>query len=232
MLALAAMVNGIYQNNGMAGVLKTTVSMNDAAHALVYGKAASAQTQVTGPILLIDAESAGASETLTLPAEANSNGAMFLCINTGGEEVVINDDGASLVTRLRVGGRALLACDGTSWYAVEGVASGGLTAMGVTTVAMNDATHTLTLDAAGAAETQLTGNLVFADPESGGANENLVLPAEADSSGLMLVILNTGGEGIVVQDDTPAAVITLDTAQCGIVACDGTTWYGFMGAIT
>lgn len=229
---LAQLVPGIYPNNGMAGQLRTTVSMGDAAHALVYGKAGSAQTQIAGPILLIDAESSGTSETLTLPAEANSDGAVFFCTNTGGEEVVINNDGASAVTRLGVGAHCILVCDGTSWYAAEVPGSVGVQRFGAVTIDMADATHTLTVEVAGAAETQLTGNLLFVDPNSGGASENLVLPAEADCAGLLLFVFNTGGEGIVVQSDAPATVITLDTAQCGLVACDGTTWYGFMGAIT
>lgn len=102
----------------------------------------------------------------------------------------------------------------------------------VTTVAMADAAHALVLGTAGAAETQIIGNIIFCDPDSAGASEILTLPAEASSAGMLLIILNTGGEGIVVNDDAAGTIITLDTAQHGLVACDGTTWLGFMGAVT
>lgn len=110
--------------------------------------------------------------------------------------------------------------------------SGVLVFKSVTTVAMNDAAHALVLGSAGAAQTQLTGNIVFCDPESGGVSEDLTLPAEASSTGLELTIYNTGGEGIVVKDDGGATVATLETTEHCIVACDGTTWYGFVGAET
>ena len=103
---------------------------------------------------------------------------------------------------------------------------------GVTPVAMDDAAHALVLGTAAANQTRLVGNVVVVDPESGGASETLTLPPEASCAGMILVILNSGGEGVVVASDAPATVITLDTAQSGIVACDGTTWRGFMGAIT
>lgn len=105
---------------------------------------------------------------------------------------------------------------------------------GVTTVAMADAAHALVLHPknAGAGETVLTGNIVFCDPESGGASEILTLPAVADSAGLWIDIYNTGGEGIVVKDVAANTVITLDTAQSGRVACNGTVWAGFIGGVT
>lgn len=104
----------------------------------------------------------------------------------------------------------------------------------ITTVAMGDGAWALVQapNVAGASQTQLTGNIVFCDPESGGASEILTLPAVADSKGLWIIIINTGGEGIVVKDVATNTIITLDTAQHGIVACDGTTWAGFIGGVT
>lgn len=107
---------------------------------------------------------------------------------------------------------------------------GTLLTTGVTTVAMGDAAHALVLGTAGAGETQLVGNVVVVDPESSGASETLTIPAAATCAGMILVILNSGGEGVVV--DSSGTIITLDTAQAGIVASDGTTWRGFMGSIT
>lgn len=109
---------------------------------------------------------------------------------------------------------------------------GGIWTSGVTTIDMADATHTLVLGTAAANQTQITGNVLFVDPSSGGASENLDLPAVAACKGMVLFIFNTGGEGIVVRGPGPVTVITLDTAQHGMVACDGSAWRGFMGAIT
>lgn len=100
------------------------------------------------------------------------------------------------------------------------------------TIDMADAALAIVHGTAGAGEVKLTGNLLFVDPNSGGASEDLTLPPEATSSGLLLFIFNTGGEGIVVKDDGGGTVITLDTAQHGVVACDGTSWIGFMGGVT
>lgn len=101
-----------------------------------------------------------------------------------------------------------------------------------TVVDMADAAHALVYGTAGAGETKLTSNIALVDPNSGQATEDLTLPAVATSVGMMLVIINTGGEGIVVKDVAAATIITLDTAQHGIVVCDGTNWFGFMGGIT
>lgn len=104
----------------------------------------------------------------------------------------------------------------------------------VVTIDMADAAHALVQAPipAASAQTQLTGNIACVDPNSGQATEDLTLPAVADSTGLWILILNTGGEGIVVKAVGGATIITLDTAQHGIVACDGTTWRGFIGGVT
>ncbi len=72
--------------------------------------------------------------------------------------------------------------------------------------------------------------ILTVDP--GGAARNLVLPAEAASKGAFLFIANSAdaAETITVQDDTPATVITLAQNKRGIVWCDGTAWYGVVGA--
>jgi len=98
---------------------------------------------------------------------------------------------------------------------------------------MADATHTLIVTGtAASAQTKITSNVLVVDPNSSGSTENLDLPAEALCTGLLLIVLNSGGEGIVIRDDAAATKLTLDTAQSGLLFCDGTTWRGFMGAIT
>jgi hypothetical protein len=64
------------------------------------------------------------------------------------------------------------------------------------------------------------------------AARSVTLPAEADSAGLMFVIINTAdaAEIITVQDDTPATVVTPTQAEAAIVWCDGVAWYGMVGA--
>lgn len=111
--------------------------------------------------------------------------------------------------------------------------SGSIFAFGnAQTIDMADAAVVLTLVPGTPAGTNLTSNVLFVDPNSGQATENLDLPPEADCNGLVLFVMNTGGEGIVVRSDGGGTIITLDTAQHGLVACDGTTWFGFMGNVT
>lgn len=100
-------------------------------------------------------------------------------------------------------------------------------------IAMADAAHTLIVTGtAAAAQTKVTSNVLIVDPQSSGSTENLDLPAEASSTGLFFLILNSGGEGIVVRNDGGGTIITIDTNQHGLVYCDGTTWRGFIGGIT
>jgi hypothetical protein len=128
----------------------------------------------------------------------------------GGLQVAILDNDADAF-EIAQGANVYLHCDTTN-DAERVAVSKLLTFPSVTTVAMADAAHALVLGTAGAGETNL--------------------PAEASSDGLVLFIFNTGGEGVVVKDDAAGTVITLDTAQHGIVACNGTAWRGFMGGIT
>lgn len=101
-----------------------------------------------------------------------------------------------------------------------------------TVVDMADAALTLIYGTAGAAQAKVTSNVLLVDPNSGQASEILTLPPVATSVGVMLIIINTGGEGIVCKDVAAATIITLDASQHGLVVCDGTNWFGFMGAIT
>lgn len=98
---------------------------------------------------------------------------------------------------------------------------------------MADAQVALTLNPGTPTGTLLTSNVLFVDPNSAGANEDLLLPPEADCNGLVLFIFNTGGEGILVKEDGDSSTIaTLLTAEHCIVGCNGTAWRGMVGAET
>jgi len=64
-----------------------------------------------------------------------------------------------------------------------------------------------------------------------GANRDVNLPAEADSTDLPFIIFETGGNfSLVVKDDTPATIITIAAGKAGLVACNGTVWKGLLGS--
>lgn len=80
--------------------------------------------------------------------------------------------------------------------------------------------------------TEVTSNVLYVDANSGDT-EDLLLPPEADCNGLTLVIVNTGGEDIIVKEDGDSTTIcTISTNEIGLVTCDGTTWRGGIMATT
>lgn len=96
---------------------------------------------------------------------------------------------------------------------------------------MADATVQLTLDTGALAGTLLTSNILRVDPNSAGAGEDLELPPEAAAAGIVLWIYNTGGENIVVKDDSGVTTIdTIATTEFGFFFCDGTAWHGMNAA--
>jgi hypothetical protein len=90
---------------------------------------------------------------------------------------------------------------------------------------MGDAAVTTTLVPGSPTGTLLTSNTLAVDAESSGT-ENLLMPPEADCSGATFLIYNTGGESIVVQNDAGGGIITIPTADSGIISCNGTAWVG------
>jgi len=70
--------------------------------------------------------------------------------------------------------------------------------------------------------------VLILDP--GGATEDVTLPAEALSKGLMFFIINTGSvtEILVIKNDAAATVLTIAQPENGFVYCDGVTWHGFL----
>jgi hypothetical protein len=166
----------------------------------------------------------------TIKPAAGGSAFVDLTACATGEGDVMVADNLAIALEVRQSTNSILKV--TTTNDAERITAGYIQATTPTTVAMADAAHTLVLGTAGANQTKLVGNLIFADPESGGASENLQLPAAASLSGVVLHIVNTGGEGVVVLGEAAATVITLDTLQHGWVASNGTGWYGAMGAVT
>lgn len=92
-----------------------TIDMADAQVALVHGTAVAGQKKLTGQILLVDANSSG-TEDLLLPAEATSAGLMLVIVNTGGEDIILKDDGdAVTVATISTTESAFAFCNGVAW---------------------------------------------------------------------------------------------------------------------
>jgi hypothetical protein len=108
----------------------------------------------------------------------------------------------------------------TKAIAQQGDALAGWTAQ---TIAMGDAAVTLTRVPGTPTGVFLYGNWLLVDAESG-TTENLLLPHEADCAGVLLLIKNTGGETINLQNDAGGAVATIATSETCFAHCDGTTW--------
>ena len=100
----------------------------------------------------------------------------------------------------------------------------------ITTVDMADAIHTLVLGAAAANQTKLVGNIVYCDPNMAApGSEQLVLPPEADMTGVTLYIANTAGaaEDILVRDSANLNTIcTISQDETAIVFCNGVVYRG------
>lgn len=95
-------------------------------------------------------------------------------------------------------------------------------------VAMGNAAHTLVLGTAGAAQTKLTGNVVFVDA-GGAGTPDLTLPAASSLSGVTLKIINVAATAFTVNTN----VLTFAANEGGFVTSDGTAWTGYgIGGVT
>lgn len=68
--------------------------------------------------------------------------------------------------------------------------------------------------------------------DPGGAGRTVTLPAEADNAGNWLFIANAadGAEVLTIEDDGTSTVATPTQAEAVMVFCDGTSWFGLVGA--
>ena len=86
---------------------------------------------------------------------------------------------------------------------------------------MNDAAVTLVLGESATGEVRIVNSLLYVDPNSTGATEDLTMPAAANWRG-PICITNTGGETIVVKDSAGIVVGTITPRAMGIVTSNGT----------
>lgn len=156
---------------------------------------------------------------LTLTAGAGSAGGAHTSNNPDG------GNGASIIITAGAGGAAGGGGSGVAGDPGNVTIAGGVLLLPVQTIDMSDTTVVLTLNPGTPAGTTLTGNILYVDANGAGA-EILKLPAEADCTGLLIVIENTGGETITIQNDAGGAVVSLETANAAVLICDGTTWTG------
>ena len=88
----------------------------------------------------------------------------------------------------------------------------------------------------------LAADLVLTDPvaqiltlDPGGVGRNVDLPPEAGSEGVFILLNNAAdaAETLTVRDDAGAVTIaTVDQNERALLWCDGTTWFGLVGANT
>lgn len=91
------------------------IDMADAQVALVYGTAGAGEVKLVADILIVDANSGG-TEDLLLPPEATSAGRRIEIHNSGGEDIVVKEDGdSSTIVTVSTAESAFVFCDGTTW---------------------------------------------------------------------------------------------------------------------
>lgn len=68
--------------------------------------------------------------------------------------------------------------------------------------------------------------------DPGGAGRTVTLPAEATVKGALVTISNKAdaAEILTVQNSAAATIVTPTQGEAAILWCDGTSWYGLVGA--
>jgi len=83
------------------------------------------------------------------------------------------------------------------------------------------------VEALSTTKTLVTTDYLFQWLDPNGSSQDVILPAEASSSYLMFIILNTAngaGEDLVILNDGAATIATLEPGMTGVFSCDGTNW--------
>lgn len=103
-----------------------SVDMAGAAHALVWGAASTAETQVAGHIILVDANATGGGtsvQALTLPSATEHVGSELFIFNIGGEAITLNDNAS---TRLLSNASVVLVSGAGVWSVKSGAKAVGI----------------------------------------------------------------------------------------------------------
>lgn len=116
------------------------------------------------------------------------------------------------------------------WTHFSGIAFGGGGRQGLQTgtqaLTLSGDTDLALVHTSGA--TVLERNVLVVDP--GGASRNLDLPPEADSDGMLLIIINAAdvaGEVLTIRNDANDKTLgELGQNNEALVVCNGTAWYG------
>lgn len=89
--------------------------MADATATLTLVPGTPVGTNLTSNVLFVDANSSG-TEKLLLPPEADSNGLALFIANTGGEDIIVRDDGdGTTICTISTTEIGIVICNGTSW---------------------------------------------------------------------------------------------------------------------
>lgn len=215
--------NGATGNGGAASVVGgAALSTNGVGGAVTATGGVGKGTGAGGAITITSgaggASGTGAGGALALAAGASGTGATGAggaVTITGGAALSTNGNGGSIT--LTPGALAGTGAPGA--IKLTGFVHGTI----AQTIAMGDAAVTLTRIPGTPTGTLLTGTWLLVDAESSGS-ENLLLPPEADCTNVLLLIKNTGGETINLQNDAGGALATIATSETCFAQCDGTTW--------
>uniref|UniRef100_A0A6M3J237 Uncharacterized protein n=1 Tax=viral metagenome TaxID=1070528 RepID=A0A6M3J237_9ZZZZ len=172
----------------------------------------------------------GAGLTGNTTGNGGVGGAFAITAGAGGDSGAgagVGGTGGSITLTAGAGGGA---GGGTAGAPGRVSIGAGTFTVKVQTIDMANAAVSLTMVPGTPTGTLLAGNILYADANSGDT-ENLLLPHEADCTGMLLTIINTGGETINLQNDAGGALLTIATAETGVIACDGTTWRGYVGVV-
>ena len=162
------------------------------------------------------ADAGGAAGSLTVAAASGGVGAPTDGVGGNGGDVTVTPGSGG-------------AGDGSGVAGDPGalVLSTGIFRQSVQTIDMANSDVVLTLNPGTPAGTLLTSNVLYVD--ANGGEVDLVLPPEADWSGGVIMVVNTGGEIIDVHNDADSEIAQVATNEVGLIFSDGTTLFEFVG---
>jgi hypothetical protein len=171
-----------------------TIDMADATFTAVttIGSA----SQIKSGMLYVDPNSSGASEAFKLPPEADCKGWLLFITNTGGENILVQNDAAGAILTVSNGETGFFICDGTTWKG----ASSGLDSIAAS-VAQLDTLATMSADGA----ISITEGVSFTEAGDTTYTGTVEIPEGAILQSIQImstVLWNDGtSAGMIVGDD-------------------------------